>query len=928
MERKKNDDFTWLHISDIHQGMDGHEDKQLTVYSDLLKHIRFWIETTEPPNCVFVTGDIAQGGTKAQYTDVQRDLFTPLSALLPHAKFITVPGNHDLDRSRIDYRAVVRASYSEALSPSIKETSQFFQRRKTMNECFRAYADWDSALSNFEGEHWIMQASGTRAHQPMPTEAPDLWIIQINTAWLAWGADGNVNYDENGLSCGRQLVAAVFRKIPHGAKCIILGHHPLQWLEKECKEDLEMLLGEHNALYLHGHMHIPDAGRGAKFQEYISIQGAALYQEFNNNMEPNGVIWGRVEFASGTLSLHPVVRKDRFWKRGETISGFASQGGWDTRPLPQQQGHGSPPPPPPPLATRKSETPLTLAQTTLENLDALSRATDQFELSEGDYFDEATKLILQFPDAGQYPKFAYLLEIDTDPPAFDTTIRNQLEGLRQTSRDFLVAHFLIGLLGETTHQSRGRGDVYEAHSNVYPKRVNRYCKIAIEKHKNQQHLLKSLIAIYELAHKKKYGKEHLKFTRVKTNICYLIGRLTSKPVRLIAKNTLLKWDANFRSLHGLPALRNSTEGSDENIDRQKSKEQGYLENSNADRLLYRTIQISLIQLDTPRASDSYIELCLSSKKLDDFNRGFHLEYYGDVEYIRSQPMANIDELGTCTKTFNTLIKKIEDSFKSQLSYTLRDIDLYTLVSLAQHRHSIGRLDHDKRMRLLSILENKNGASEFPALREYCSFVYDHLLQEHFRPQSIIEEIYSLKKTSRQGWIANGRKVAKPESIASHVAGGMWLIYFHLPKTGSKEAKDLGSGYSQEKVIQLFLIHDLAEARLGDLLPAEKNEEAGSKEHEYFRKLTHTGTYDGYSNTTLLADWEEFEFGTNCNGRLARDIDKLENLQQLLIEIKEDIDAIPDTTEWVQYLCKRLLTEEGKRIAKLMLDGTRLAHNLH
>ena len=78
-------------------------------------------------------------------------------------------------------------------------------------------------------------------------------------------------------------------------------------------------------------------------------------------------------------------------------------------------------------------------------------------------------------------------------------------------------------------------------------------------------------------------------------------------------------------------------------------------------------------------------------------------------------------------------------------------------------------------------------------------------------------------------------------------------------------------------------HDWAEAIIGDLLPDEKTEEAGIREDAAFRTLGLVSIYSPYANRTVYEDWLAFERGTSINCQLARDVDQLDCLQQLLIE---------------------------------------------
>jgi len=79
------------------------------------------------------------------------------------------------------------------------------------------------------------------------------------------------------------------------------------------------------------------------------------------------------------------------------------------------------------------------------------------------------------------------------------------------------------------------------------------------------------------------------------------------------------------------------------------------------------------------------------------------------------------------------------------------------------------------------------------------------------PSSILqflEIIGKLKTEKRTGWINN--KVYLPESVSDHMYR-MAIMSFLIP---------LDSGLNKERCMKLALIHDMAEALVGDITPYE------------------------------------------------------------------------------------------------------------
>lgn len=454
-------------------------------------------------------------------------------------------------------------------------------------------------------------------------------------------------------------------------------------------------------------------------------------------------------------------------------------------------------------------------------------------------------------------------------------------------------------------------------THVHTYEVNQYCKALLDSAKtrgNLSKLLGRLSAAYDAA-----GKADLEpaaRSNLQAHLCYLLGRVSDEQSRGRAIETLEKW--RDKLVASVAEKKKCSTGK-----RQLGISVASLERFAREQLLqYRTIQISLVQLGGPEESDRYILSCLSSPRLDAQNRGFHLEYYGDTPYDPAQPLSNEDRLDAIPKTLGTLGEKLIRAFKSNGKYPLRDIELYTVIALLRSRLQQGVLIEGDRARGLEILSTASWMSANEKLKMLSDRISSDLVNPNFHPSGMVEEIFRLKKLRRTGWTARGRQVVDPESVGSHTFGGLALIELFLPETKSTEARSLGPAYSKEKVLRLFLKHDWAEAVIGDLLPDQKTEEAGTREDAAFRILGLAFIYSPYANRTIYEDWISFERGTTINSQLARDVDQLDNLQQLLIESASEPDSIPDRSSWIEYIETRIRTEWGRQMLGFLLKRDR------
>src|ERR1039457_2081410 len=85
---------------------------------------------------------------------------------------------------------------------------------------------------------------------------------------------------------------------------IVLGHHPIGWLIPAQQKPIKSLLGQHHALYLHGHLHDawaePTYGGGDSF---LAVQTGACFQARDGEKWPNGLVWGEAHCDTGEVKL-------------------------------------------------------------------------------------------------------------------------------------------------------------------------------------------------------------------------------------------------------------------------------------------------------------------------------------------------------------------------------------------------------------------------------------------------------------------------------------------------------------------------------------------------------------------------------------------------------------------------------------------------
>ena len=119
---------------------------------------------------------------------------------------------------------------------------------------------------------------------------------------------------------------------------------------------------------------------------------------------------------------------------------------------------------------------------------------------------------------------------------------------------------------------------------------------------------------------------------------------------------------------------------------------------------------------------------------------------------------------------------------------------------------------------------------------------------------LVVEAFGLKDLPRAGWVRVG--VQAPESVAAHAWGVAFLALVRCPP-------ELDRG----RVLALALLHDLAEARVGDITPYDgvSPEEKHRREREAAEEML-------AGRPELLALWREVEERATPEARFVKELD--------------------------------------------------------
>ncbi|QLK25038.1 HD family hydrolase [Natrinema zhouii] len=142
------------------------------------------------------------------------------------------------------------------------------------------------------------------------------------------------------------------------------------------------------------------------------------------------------------------------------------------------------------------------------------------------------------------------------------------------------------------------------------------------------------------------------------------------------------------------------------------------------------------------------------------------------------------------------------------------------------------------------------------------------------------EAFELKDERRTGWVLRG--IESPESVAAHTWGMATLCLLYADRADD--------GVDRERAVSMALVHDLAEARTGDIATraeAGKQRVAGEEKATLERDAI-TDLLEPFRNDDdLLSLWTEYEARETPTAQFVKDMDLIDNCLQALEYERED-----------------------------------------
>ena len=246
-------EFSWLLISDLHLASDYATWDQSVVLRDLVRDIPIQSQNHPAIKFIVVSGDLAYGGKREQYSLVESFLDDLVSAVqLTRSDVFIVPGNHDIDRDiqKLTFHGA-RSQFTSA--NNVERFLSCPDERASLLSRLCAFNEFESCFcANIEREFTPDRLAyiSRRLVDGLP-----LGIVGLNSA-LACGNED----DDRKIVVGDHPIIDIVEKIRESDVRLIIGvlHHPPVWLRDFDQRTFEGRFLPMCDILHRGHLHEPD----------------------------------------------------------------------------------------------------------------------------------------------------------------------------------------------------------------------------------------------------------------------------------------------------------------------------------------------------------------------------------------------------------------------------------------------------------------------------------------------------------------------------------------------------------------------------------------------------------------------------------------------------------------------------------------------
>ncbi len=352
--------------------------------------------------------------------------------------------------------------------------------------------------------------------------------------------------------------------------------------------------------------------------------------------------------------------------------------------------------------------------------------------------------------------------------------------------------------------------------------------------------------------------------RQQSNAAYWLGKLTYADLTDEAQALL---DSEFARLK--PLVKN---------DNSQTLSNRY------NQFLFRSVCCGLISHQRANILDEYLCIVVTNDVANAINRGTVMEYMGDSYQASAHNDFYLDtnpNLGE--QAIRILCSRIESKLISKRSGFV-EMDLVSLLTLVQARMHIApeKLSFnltpyaERCLNIIKEYHQRPRSIVSEKLLYYFQSVYDDLEVYLEKPRfdaafTLFTHLSKMKETKRTQWLKLG--VEDCESLSEHTLSAWMMAMVFLPQEIGEQ------GYNKQEIMDMLLVHDMAEAILGDMSEqlSEPTKEL-KRQNLVLRKWFLKGTYPEVANLTHYYNiWVGYFTAQNINSRIARDINLIQTV---------------------------------------------------
>jgi predicted MPP superfamily phosphohydrolase len=325
-----NNSFSWLHLTDFHQGMRDMDWLWPGVKEIFFEDLNRLHDKSGPWDLVLFTGDLTQRGSAEEFQKIEQllaQLWNYFAQLGSSPKLLAVPGNHDLVRPNTKDPAV-RLLQRWLEEPDVQE--EFWHNAESpycqvVTKAFENYMTWWERQP-FKPEHLKAGILPGDFSATIEKNGAKLGILGLNTSFLQLTGE---NYEGKLAIHPRQFHQVCDGDGPTWARqhhaCLLLTHHPPSWLTSDAQAHLngEITARGRFAVHLCGHLHEANSTEivqgGTEVRRILQGRSLCGLEYFETKA---GQRLDRLHgYTAGKIELSENKGKLMFWPREARLQG-------------------------------------------------------------------------------------------------------------------------------------------------------------------------------------------------------------------------------------------------------------------------------------------------------------------------------------------------------------------------------------------------------------------------------------------------------------------------------------------------------------------------------------------------------------------------------------------------------------------------------